>query len=174
MNATIALAKDGRSVAVLEKETIGWGSASRNGGFVTGLFAEPKNLEKKYGLETAKAVWNWSQDSLKYVDEIVTSEQIDCNFERNGDLYSAYKPSHFQYLLEIRNLLANKFDDYQHKIIEPEDVPNEIGSDAFHGALLDETGSALDPARFVYGLARVSANLAYVLLRVLKLPRSNG
>lgn len=177
LNAAITLAKAGRSVAVLETETIGWGSASRNGGFVTGLFAEPKNLEKKYGLETAKEVWNWSLDSLKYVDEIVTHEQIDCDFERNGGLYLAYKPSHFQYLLETRDLLANKFNDHRHKIIKPEDVLNEIGSNAFHGALLDESGTGLDPAKFVYGLARVATKYGALLIEgaeVTKIQRTKG
>jgi glycine/D-amino acid oxidase-like deaminating enzyme len=177
LNAAITLTKSGVSVAVLEKHTIGWGSASRNGGFVTGLFAEPEDLERKYGLETARFVWSWSLDSLKYVDEIVTTEQIDCDFERGGGLYLAYKPSHTKILQEMRDLLSLKFEDHRHKFIEPEAVGEEIGSLAFHGALLDESGTTLDPAKFVYGLARTATKYGASLIEnaeVNKIHRENG
>ncbi len=164
LNAAITLAKAGRSVTVLEKETIGWGSASRNGGFVTGVFGEPVGLEKKYGLEGAKKIWNWSLESLKFVDDIVTNEQIDCDFDRGGGLLLAYKPSHFDYLHEMRDQLATKFDDHRYRLIEPGDLGEEIGSNAFHGGLLNETGTGLDPAKFTYGLARVAAKYGVLLV----------
>lgn len=164
LNAAITLAKSGKSVAVIEKETIGWGSASRNGGFVTGVFGEPEGLEKKYGHEGAREIWNWSRSSLKFVDDIVTNEKIDCDFVRSGGLYLAYKPSHYSYLLEMRDLLATKFDDRRYKLIEPGDLSNEIGSNVFHGGLLDETGTGLDPAKFVYGLAKVAAKYGVLLV----------
>jgi glycine/D-amino acid oxidase-like deaminating enzyme len=164
LNAAITLAKSGASVVVLEKETIGWGSASRNGGFVTGVFGEPKGLEKKFGLEGAREVWNWSLASLKFVDDIVSSEEIECDFVRSGGLYLAYKPSHYSYLLEMRDLLATKFDDQRYKLIEPEDLHNEIGSSAFHGGLLDETGTGVDPAKFTYGIAKVAAKYGALLV----------
>jgi glycine/D-amino acid oxidase-like deaminating enzyme len=175
LNAAITLAKSGASVAVLEKETIGWGSASRNGGFVTGVFGEPGGLEKKYGLEGAKEIWNWSLESLKFVDDIVTNEQIDCDFVRSGGLYLAYKPSHYSYLLEMRDLLATKFDDHRLRLIEPGDLGEEIGSNAFYGGMLDESGTGLDPAKFVYGLATVAAKHGVLLVEkaeVTKIRRS--
>lgn len=174
--AAITLAKSGASVAVLEKKSIGWGSASRNGGFVTGVFGDPKTLEKRYGLEKAREVWEWSLGSLRFVDEIITNEGIDCDFDRGGGLYLAYKPSHVEHLLEMRELLATKFDDHRHQIIESKDLPQEIGSNAFHGGLLDENGTGLDPAKFVYGLARAAAKYGAYLIEdaeATKIDRSN-
>ncbi len=96
LNAAIELAKGGASVVVLDQETIGWGGSSRNGGlFSPDIAGGMSKIEKRYGNDAAKFFWQWSIDACDHVEKIVTEEGIECDFHRNGQIYLAYKPSHF-------------------------------------------------------------------------------
>src|SRR6185295_12616154 len=53
----------------------------------------------------------------------------------------------------------------------------EIGSDYYHGALLDETSAAVHPARYVHGLARAALRAGAVVhehTKALRCTRSGG
>src|SRR5512141_1973180 len=72
LSAARTLAKQGAKVAVLEAETIGWGASSRNGGMVlTGLKLGMPTIQKRYGRELAKRLFQYSLDSIDTVEQIV-------------------------------------------------------------------------------------------------------
>src|SRR5215510_13081965 len=61
LSAARTLARAGASVAVLEREGIGAGASSRNGGFVLpGFKAELSELVRRVGLSQAKALFEVS------------------------------------------------------------------------------------------------------------------
>ena len=79
------LKKNGASVTVLDRNTIGWGASSRNGGMATpGLKQGIQKIHKIYGGKLAHEFWKISVDEIDLIDEIVTEHSIDCNWERNG------------------------------------------------------------------------------------------
>src|SRR5512138_3479308 len=87
LSAARTLAKKGATVVVLEAETIGWGASSRNGGMVlTGLKLGMGAIQKRYGRELAKRMFQYSLDSIDTVEQIVREEQINCGFARTGHL----------------------------------------------------------------------------------------
>src|SRR5512138_667587 len=87
LSAARTLAQQGAKVAVLEAETIGWGASSRNGGMVlTGLKLGMGAIQKRYGRELAKRMFQYSLDSIDTVEQIVREEQINCGFARTGHL----------------------------------------------------------------------------------------
>src|SRR5574338_152304 len=95
LSAARTLAQHGLKVAVLEAETIGWGASSRNGGMVlTGLKLGMSTIQKRYGRELAKRLFQVSLDSIDTVEQIVREENIDCGFARTGHLLTANKPNH--------------------------------------------------------------------------------
>src|SRR5688572_11715250 len=150
------LAKNGHTVAVLEANTIGWGASSRNGGMVlTGLKLGMQTGMKRYGREIAKRLFQCSLDSINTVEQIVKEENIDCGFARYGHLLTANKPKHFHALEEEAEFMEREF---QHKLqlIPRGQQRSEIGSDLYHGALLDECSGGLNPAQYVAGLARAA------------------
>src|SRR5215216_5437144 len=99
LSAARTLAKQGVKVAVLEAEAIGWGASSRNGGMVlTGLKLGMGTIQKRYGREIAKRLFQYSLDSIDTVEQIVREENIDCGFRRYGHLLTANKPHHFDAL----------------------------------------------------------------------------
>src|SRR6266542_4078686 len=81
LSAARTLAKRGARVAVLEANTIGWGASSRNGGMVlTGLKLGIQTIQKRYGHELARKLFQCSLDSINSVEQIVKEENIDCGF----------------------------------------------------------------------------------------------
>ncbi len=153
LSAARTLAKRGTKVVVLEAETIGWGASSRNGGMtLTGLKVPMQTIIEKYGRETAKELFQCSLDSVDTVEQIIKEENIDCGFARTGQLLVANKPKHFEALKDEVDFMAQEFN-HNVRLVSPNDLHSEIGSDIFHGALVDDVSGGLNPAQFVAGLA---------------------
>ena len=178
LSAARTLAQNGAKVAVLEAETIGWGASSRNGGMVlTGLKLPMQTVIRRYGRELAKRLFQASLDSIDTVEQIVKDEAIECGFARTGHLLTANKPSHFDALQAEVEFMDKEFGHKVH-LISKQNQRMEIGSDLYHGALVDEVSAGVNPAQFVVGLAgaaeRAGASL-YARAQVTRLERgTNG
>ncbi|GAB4581333.1 MAG: FAD-binding oxidoreductase [Anaerolineales bacterium] len=158
LHAALVLAKAGINVTVLEAETIGFGASSRNGGMMTaGLKASLKSIVRMYGLERAREFWQWSLDSIDHVDRTVHEEQIDCDFSRPGHVETAYKPSHFEHFKEDVAWMKKEFNYTGGYLVSRADIRTEIGSDAYFGGLVDDFSAGLQPAKYVFGLAKAVA-----------------
>src|SRR5512134_3801787 len=174
LSAARTLAKHGVKAAVLEANTIGWGASSRNGGMVlTGLKLGMQTVMKKYGPEIAKRLFHCSLESIDAVEQIIKEEDIDCGFARYGHLLTANKPKHYDALKEEVEFMDKEFN-HKVKLIPPDQQRTEIGSDIYHGALLDEVSGGLNPAQYVTGLAGAAEKAGATLharARVNKLER---
>ena len=163
LSAARQLAKSSASVIVLEKETIGWGASSRNGGQVlTGLKVGVTTLVARYGLATATRLFSAAMKSIEYVAQLVEDESIDCGFTRCGNLDAASKPAHFEHFKKARDLLAREFD-VGLELIPRDEQRCEVGSEAYFGVMVDPHSAALHPARYVRGLARAAERAGAVL-----------
>ena len=157
------LKKNGASVTVLDRNTIGWGASSRNGGMATpGLKQGIQKIHKIYGEKLAHEFWKISVDAIDLIDEIVTEHSIDCDWERNGHASLATKPSHAPRLKEYGSWLEKEFGHYQ-KYIPKHQIRDEIGSNTYYGALTDEISGGLHPSKYVFGLASTVSNLGVQL-----------
>lgn len=175
LNAALELANSGASVAVLEQETIGWGASSRNGSMLTsGLKANSKSIKKWYGKELAKYFWDWSVNAVSYVEDIVRNNDIDCDFRNVGNLYLVSKPSHADEVKNYGEYIEDEFNYASTSWVPKQDIQNEIGSNEFHGGLLDSTGCRLHPAKYVFGLAQVVANKGVDLVEHAKVTNISG
>ena len=157
------LKKNGASVPVLDRNTIGWGASSRNGGMATpGLKQGIQKIHKIYGEKLAHEFWKISVDAIDLIDEIVNEHSIDCDWERNGHASLATKPSHAPRLKEYGSWLEKEFGHYQ-KYIPKHQIRDEIGSNTYYGALTDEISGGLHPSKYVFGLASTVSNLGVQL-----------
>jgi glycine/D-amino acid oxidase-like deaminating enzyme len=153
LSAARTLAKRGTKVVVLEAETMGWGASSRNGGMtLTGLKVAMQTVIKDYGRDLARELFQYSLDSVDTVGRIVKEENINCGFARTGHLLAANKPKHFEALKGEVDFMAKEFNHNVH-LVTPSEMRSEIGTDIYHGALVDEVSAGLNPAQFVTGLA---------------------
>src|SRR5581483_4340296 len=75
LSAALRLAKLGAKVTVLEKESIGWGASSRNGGMVlTGHKHGIGEMTQTFGMTRARELWDASLAALECVADIVQQE----------------------------------------------------------------------------------------------------
>jgi glycine/D-amino acid oxidase-like deaminating enzyme len=156
--AALELAKYGLRTVVLESNTVGWGASCRNGGMVlTGLKLSAENLVARYGMEAAKCMYSASLAAIDRVEEIVREERIDCDFHRCGHVEVASKKSHFAGYAHSVEFIARHF---QHtvRIVPPHELAQEVGSEIYHGGMVDEASAGLQPARYVAGLATAVRN----------------
>lgn len=176
LNAARILAKAGAAVAVLERHTIGWGASSRNGGMATpGIKQSLKTIWKQYGRDYAHKFWQASLEAIDLIDAIVQEEQITCDWQRNGHIALASKASHFEYYRTLQTWLKEEFG-HDTTLVSKAEIHSEIGSDLYFGGLADEYSGGIQPAKYVFGLARAVANLGVHLCensdvqRIEKLP----
>jgi len=153
LSAARRLALSGASVLVVDAESVGWGASSRNGGQVlTGLRVDAARLVRIYGERRARAMFDATSDAITNLETLVTNEKIECGFERVGHVQAAWKPSHFRAFQDEQAVLSRLFDHPVHLVDRPHQRA-EIGSDVYHGLLIDERSAALNPAQYVTGLA---------------------
>ena len=151
--AALASAKRGATVAVLERQRIAWGATSRNAGMaLTGLKLPVESLIAKCGPERARSLFASSVAAIACVERIVREESIDCDFVRCGHLEAACKRSHFESLRHTARLLTSTFG-HAVTIVERGDLAAELGSDVYHGGLVDEASAGVNPVRLARGLA---------------------
>ena len=151
------LARAGATVLVVEREHIGWGASSRNGGQVlTGLKLGPATLVARFGERRARQLFEAAAESIARLEALIVEERIDCEYARTGHLQAAWKPAHFEAFRTEQALLARVFDHCVHLVPRAEQRA-EVGTDAYHGVVVDERSGGLNPAQYVYGLAAAAA-----------------
>lgn len=157
LNAARVVAQNGGSVAVLEQHTIGWGASSRNGGMATtGLKESAATISKRYGPQLGRQFWDAALDAIDLIGQLVVEEGIVCDFLRKGHVELAAKPSHFAAMKEQAAWLKKNFN-HSMMLVGPADLGQEIGSNVYHGGLVDEFSGGLHPAKYVFGLAEAAA-----------------
>src|SRR5207245_11431184 len=123
------LARAGAAVVVLEREQIGWGASSRNGGQVlTGFKLDPRTLVDRFGERKARELFDVAAASIARLEAVLAEEAIDCEYARSGHIQAAWKPAHFAAFRDEQALLASVFDHRVHLLSRAEQR-SEIGSD---------------------------------------------
>ncbi|MEX1171021.1 MAG: FAD-binding oxidoreductase [Chloroflexota bacterium] len=152
INAARELARRGVAVTLLEAHTLGWGASTRNGGIVhAGYKWSAGQLIQRYGEATGTALYQETLDSYALVKRLIAEESIDCDFREVGHLELAYAPSHVPELAHTRDGLTRV--GVTSHVLPRERVREEIGTDAYFGALVVEGSGLLHPGRYFAGLA---------------------
>jgi glycine/D-amino acid oxidase-like deaminating enzyme len=155
LSAARELARAGRSVVVIDRDPLGTGASTRNGGMVIPeLKTGPAGLTSRYGA-IGRRMYDEVNDAFDLVESLVADEHIDCDYVRTGQLHLAH--NHAQV-----GGLAAEADEHGGELGEPvhfvprDGLGAEIGSTEFHaGVVLERTG-AIHPARYHAGLTRLA------------------
>ncbi len=156
LSAATAAARAGRHVVVFDKEPLGWGASSRNGGMVIPeLKAGPATLEKKYGA-VGRRMYEEVNLAFDHVESLINgiggADPIDCDYRRSGQLYLAHSERH---VADLRAMVAEHGGELGGPVrfVPRADLGSEIGSDSYAaGLVMDRTGG-LHPAKFHAGVA---------------------
>ena len=156
LSAARHLAKTGVRVVVLEAGQVGSGASGRNGGHLNNGIAHSYLAAKsELGSERAKALYHAFDAAVDTIEQIVGEEKIECDFRRAGKLKLASKPAHFGAI--ARNFeVVNREVDPDTALINASALCDEVGSTAFHGAMLSKKSAMMHMGRFVAGLAKAA------------------
>lgn len=164
LTAARRLALGGASVAVIERDQVGAGASSRNGGQVlTGLKVDGATLVAQHGEAKARALFDISTRAIHDVETIIAEEHLDCGYAHTGHLMAAAKPTHFAGFRDEQALLARVFGQ-RVELVPPSEQRSELGSDHYHGLLIDPDSRAINPAQYVHGLAAAAARAGAVII----------
>jgi glycine/D-amino acid oxidase-like deaminating enzyme len=157
LSTALHLARQGASVAVLEARTMGWGASGRNGGMATsGLAIAFTKAVKRYGLNSATRMFTLYNDAIDTIEDLVSSEGIDCDFERVGKLNLACKPAHYEEFQRSADLLA-RHAGHEMSLVPRSRIRDEIGSDFYHGAMIDPLAAGVHVGKLCSGLAMAAS-----------------
>lgn len=160
LSTSYHLQKENYNTIVLEKGIVGDGASGRNGGEVlTGYLGTMEGWAKKFGLETAKNMWQLSIDAIDLIEQIIKKHDISCDFTRNGDFYAAYKPSHLEGMKNDQEFMANKLGYDKITIVEKGDLKSELNTDFYHGGRVDNNSAHFHPLNYALGLGHVTEEL---------------
>lgn len=163
LGAARRLAMAGRSVVVLEAETVGWGASGRNGGHLNnGIAHSYLAARERFGSEKARAIYRAFDQGIDTIERIIAEEGIDCGFRRSGKLKLASKPQHYEGL--ARNFEALHAEaDPDTALLSRAELAGEIAADGFHGGMLQRKSAQMHMGRFVIGLGEAAARRGAVI-----------
>jgi glycine/D-amino acid oxidase-like deaminating enzyme len=138
------------TIAILEKEIVGFGASGRNGGWCSALFPRSTaSLERAHGREAALAMRMAMIDSVDEVGRVAASLGLDIDFVKGGTV--SFARSRVQ--LDAAKAEVSEAARYGVDHLEwwGQDRVKAAGA---LGATFDPACARLHPARLVRGLAR--------------------
>lgn len=152
LSAARALAERDRAVVVLERDPLGTGASTRNGGMVIPeLKAGPVTLARAHG-ETGQAMYREVNEAFDHVEALVGEGGIACDYERTGQLLLAHAPRMVSALRSLHDEHLALGEPV--RFVPADELGAEIGTSRYHAGLVFERTGALNPARFHAGLTR--------------------
>ena len=150
------LARSGAQVHLFEQDTVGFGASGRNGGMATtGMSIGIRDAVDKMGFDKAASIYLRYGEAVDLIEKLVADEGIDCDFSRPGKLILAAKPAHVQGFEKTAELLNTRLGgDLQ--LVPKAELRREIGSDAFHGGMVDSKSASLHVGKYIRGLGEAA------------------
>jgi glycine/D-amino acid oxidase-like deaminating enzyme len=154
--AALHLARSGAKVDLFEQNTVGFGASGRNGGMATtGMSIGIRTAVAKLGFDTAVRLYGAYAEAIDLVEKLVTEEHIDCDFARTGKLNLASKPAHYHGFEKTHELLTTRLG-VETQLVPKTELRREIGSDAFHGAMVESKSAGLHVGKYIRGLGEAA------------------
>lgn len=157
LNAALRLANGGRDVCVLDARQPGWGASGRNGGFscLGGGRLSGQAMERNFGPDGRAAFRRAEMDAVAHVAEVLDRYAIDADTHSDGETLLAHSPRAFEHM---RREIAVIRRDYgvEPRLTERKDLADQGLGGRFFGAMTLPVGFALNPRKYVHGLARAA------------------
>ncbi|SFI93401.1 FAD-binding oxidoreductase [Caulobacter sp. UNC279MFTsu5.1] len=163
LGAALELAARGVSVVVLEAAQVGSGGSGRNGGQVhVGQRNDQAWLEKVVGRDDALALWRMSQDARAHLLALIAEHQIACDF-RPGMIHARHRKGGEAEDAAHIEFMQSRYGYDQLALIAPDALAHELGTDVYHGGLVDRGGGHLHPLNLALGMARAALTAGAVI-----------
>ena len=166
LSTALELARSGTSVTVMDREAIGFGASSRNGGLLSTepKFASRTELTQRLGVARAERVLEDGRATFTNLKEVIEREGIECHLERNGRFVGAHCPKAYEQLADkVRRYESEGLEGF--RLIPRSEQHRVVGdSDYYYGGLHEPDGGSLHPGLYHRGLVEACKNQGVTLV----------
>ena len=156
VSTALHLAEFGLDVVLIEADQLGSGASGRNGGLVLpGFTATNAELVDATSPEIARKLWDFSVAAVSLVKERGHRHTIACDL-KSGVMTAAVTASHARKLGEDIEALRREYGYDGLTLLSAREARELVGSDRYHGGVLDRSAGHLHPLAFLRGLARAA------------------
>ena len=180
LSCALSLAKKfNEDVVLLEAGHIGWGSSGRNAGFCCFPPSKlsTKKLIDKFGKNETKKFFQNTIEGSNFTKNTIEEYNIDCDLTGDSNYEVAPHPSYFDGIKEEAKTYKKEFG-IETKVFSKEEF-NEIGhgGNEQYGAMSYKPGFAINPLKFLLGIANAANNAGVRIFqksKVTKIEKSKG
>ena len=153
LSAALNLSELGYDVVVLESGRAGCGASGRNGGQVgTGLNQSQSEVERKYGWEHAKLLWDLCEEAKQEVRRRIDLHKIHCDYKSGVIGAAVTAQSARDYEADIENL-QNRYHCDSIEYVSAQQMRQMFGERGYFGGRLDADAGHIHPLNYAIGLA---------------------
>ena len=154
--AAIPLARAGLDVVVLERDQVGSGASTRNGGITSGnLRLSLDALTKRFGQEKAEAFYYEASAARADLFNFIQSEKIDCDLQSCGRLVGALRPQSLDSMKRDAERL-NRLLGINAAVYERAQLPDHIDSARYCGGIWRDDIGGIHPAKLLGGMVEIA------------------
>ena len=147
-----------KEVVLLEADICGAGASGRNGGCVLSWATKFMTLCRLFGLDEAVRLVRASEQAIEDIGAFVREHRIDCDFRREGVLYTATADAQVGSAdTVIGELAAHDLNSYI--TLPVDEARRKSGTRRTLAGVFSPRGATVQPARLVRGLRRVAIEM---------------
>ncbi|MDV7270239.1 FAD-binding oxidoreductase [Thioclava sp. A2] len=153
LSAALHAAEKGLSVILLEAHRVGFGASGRNGGQVgSGQRLEQDELERHYGPETARRLWDFGEEAKSLVRGLIDAHAMPVTFYP-GIAHACRTEAEVNHSHHYAEKLARDYGYTQVTPLSREALAEILPSPVYKGGDIDRGAGHLHPLNFAQGLA---------------------
>ena len=164
LSAGLTIARQGRSVVVLDSGTLGHGASTRNGGICSAqIRLSHSALCAQYGEEFANEVYSEGITARLDLAKFCEEENIECQFQMTGRFTGAMNFRDYESQAREAERL-NYIAGHKAYMIARKDQYSEIATDLFFGGMVREEIGGFHPGKFFAGLLKRTEEAGTIVL----------
>ncbi|WP_270937633.1 NAD(P)/FAD-dependent oxidoreductase, partial [Falsiroseomonas oryzae] len=150
LSCALELGRTGLRALVLDRQAIGWGASSRNGGALSGaasLGRAKSDVTKGLDPRLLAEMVEEAEASFEALEALIAREGIDCAYRRCGRFVAAHSEAAMDTLAKRAELL-NRAAPGAAELIPRARLAEELDTPRYHGGLAIRRAAGLHPARY--------------------------
>ena len=166
LSCALELGRGGVPALVLDREAIGWGASSRNGGALSGagsLGRAKSDVGKGLDPKLLAEMVEEAEASFDALDALIAREGIDCAWRRCGRFVGAHTEAAMATLAKRADLL-NAAEPGSAELLPRARLEEELRTTLYHGGLRISRAGSLHPALYTQGLATAARRAGATLV----------
>jgi glycine/D-amino acid oxidase-like deaminating enzyme len=158
LSTALELARNGLRPLVIDREPIGWGASSRNGGALGGAGGLGKlrgDLKEHLGAAFLAELMEEGEGAFEQFEAQVTRDALDCDYVRCGRFVGAHAPKALE-ALKRRADMINETGAGQAEVVGRAGVAAEIATERYAGGMVLQRAGSVHPGKYTRSLARAA------------------